>query len=603
MPKALTLTHARLREAPAREALSVLSAFLTQHTSRPVEASPGPVEAHHLLIGELPAPPSEAALAEIKQDGYLLFPTGRGLLLAARSAKGLLNAVHGYLAWHGVLWPAPGHEVLPPAGALRFPKEPLLRNPVFSRRGIFHSQPPADFPAWCEWYARLQFNEISVHGSAEQWKLYQTEAERWGMNLQIGGHGLSAFLPREEFAAHPEWFRALQPPDFDKTRLPDSNLCSGHPAALDRVRAGARRFVKATPGARVYHLWADDLPAGGWCYCARCMGRPPQDQAILANNAVAEGVRSVNPSAKTAHLLYHDTLEPPRATKPHPALLPLWAPRERCYAHALDDPSCARNRYHRECLEKTLDYFGHSEWETFEYYSDYILFRAMLPLIPEVVAADLKYYRSLGLDCSQHLLVGTVVGILGNLHVSAAQAWDLAADPWAPLQRLASGVPGLLSAWRLQAQASYRWLEISDWPLDRYFDYRWLIERPIKESRAYRKGCLRAAEELTRAAAALPQQLPPWAQREPLALTTSAGICRQMDTQMEMLEELGRCATGEDRAPQVQAAYKETLRRAKPVGKAFHAAGMKGAYFFGLEALLEEMWKDKADSARTRRPR
>lgn len=597
MPRPTLLSLTPSRELPAVEAVAVLSRFLAQQSGRNVETRQQEGAPFQLRVGEAGELPATEAAA-IRDDGYLLFPTGRGLILAARNAKGLLNAVHGYLAWHGVLWPRPGEEILPPPGTLRFPKTPILHNPEFSRRGIFHSQPPAEFPAWCEWYARLRFNEVSIHGGPEQWRLYQTEAARWGMTLQLGGHGLSQFLPRGDFAEHPDYFRALQPPDFDKTRLPDSNLCPGSPGALARVRTGAQRFAKASPGARVYHLWADDLPAGGWCYCAKCMGLPPPDQAVLANNAVAEGVCAADPGAKTAHLLYHDTLEPPRTVKPHPALLPLWAPRERCYAHPLDDPTCTRNRWHRECLERTLDYFGRREWETFEYYSDYILFRAMMPLIPEVVAEDLRYYKSQGLDCAQHLLVATVVGLLGNLHVFADQCWDLSADPWAPLKRLAQGVPGLLRAWRLQARASYRWLEISDWPLDRYFDYRFLIERPTPASRAYRRGCLQAAKELTQAAAGLPQDLPHWAERERLALETSAGLCRQMEAQMEMLEELGRCAGGEDRRAQAQAAYREAVRRARPVGQAFRKAGMDKAYFFGLERLLEEMWKEKLESAK-----
>lgn len=597
MSAPLTLRHPPLPEGPARTALGVLSDFVARHTGHTAQASLVEMSPFQLLIGETPVPAPGAALAKIKHDGYLLYPTGKGLLLAANNAKGLLNAVYGYLAWHGVLWPAPGHELLPPRGALRFPREPLLRNPAFPRRGIFHSQKPAEFPAWCEWYARLQFNEVSIHGGPEEWKLYRQEAQRWGMFLQLGGHGLSQFVAREKFAEHPDYFRALQPPDFDKTRLPDSNLCAGSPGALALVRAGARRFAQASPGARVYHLWADDLPAGGWCYCARCMGLPPQDQAILANNAVAEGVCSAHPEAKTAHLLYHDTLEPPRMVRPHPALLPLWAPRERCYAHALDDPACARNRWHREKLERTLDYFGRPQWETFEYYSDYILFRAMMPLIPEVVAADLRYYHAQGLECAQHLLVGTVVGLLGNMHVFADQCWDLGADPWAPLRRLAKGVPSLLRAWQLQSRASYRWLEVSDWPLDRYFDYRFLIERPVKASRAYRQGCLRAADELETALGLLPRDLPAWAERERLALATSAGICRQMEAQMEMLEERGRCVAGEDRAAQARRACQQAIRRARPVARAFQRAGLDDAYFFGLERLLEEMWREKANSA------
>ncbi len=593
MPTPLVLRHCSQLEPPARQAVEVLADSLPRLTGRPVQPVADLESPTRLVIGETPSGSPDAALAQVQHDGYVLWPGQRGLLLAAHNAKGLLNAAYGYLAWLGVLWPKPGVEIIPQRAKLHFPREPILRTPAFSRRGVFHSQSPAEWPQWCEFYARLQFNEVSVHGAPGHWDKYRQVAERYGITLQLGGHGLSSLLPREEFSAHPDYFRALQPPDFDRARQPDSNLCPGSPEGLALVRRNACEYAKAAPGARVYHLWADDLPAGGWCYCSRCMGLPPQDQAILASNAVAEGVCLADPQAKTAHLIYHDTLEPPRVVKPHPALVPLYAPRERCYAHALNDPACARNRWHRENLERVLDYFGRREWLLFEYYSDYILFRAMLPVMPEVVAADLKYYREQGLDCAQHLLVGTVVGLLLNLHVFAELAWDLDADPWAPLKRLAKEVPGLLPAWRLQAKASYRWLDLSDWPLDRYFDYRFLIERPVRQSRACRRQVLRAARDLDAAWAALPADLLAWAERERLSLETSAGICRQMEAQMEMLEELGRCAGREDRWEQAGAAYRRAVNLATPIGKAFRRAGLPKAYFFGLERLLETIWREK----------
>ncbi|HEY3418484.1 MAG TPA: DUF4838 domain-containing protein, partial [Armatimonadota bacterium] len=563
MPDSIRLQQAARLEPAAQTAVSVLVTFLRRQSGGQVERAQTLAHPYMLVVGDTPAK-VPAELAKVEHDGYVMQPAGGGMTLAAHNAKGLLNAVYGYLAWHGVLWPAPGEEVLPLKGALRFPEKTIVRTPAFSRRGIFYSGPTDSWENWCAFYARLGFNEISLHVSddaAASWKALLKLSERYGIKLQLGGHGLAKLLPRDLFKEHPDYFRELQPPDFDRTRMPDSNICSGNPEALAIVRAGAEQYARRFPKATAYHLWADDLPAGGWCCCSRCMGYPPQDQAILGNNAVAEGVAKVNPTAKTAHLIYHDTIEPPRMAKPHPALAPLYAPRERCYAHALDDPTCARNRDYREKLEQVLDYFGRPEWLLFEYYSDYILFRAMLPLIPEVVAADLKYYRAQGLDCAMHLQVGTIVGLQLNMHVFAQQAWDLDADPWEPLRKLAAGVPGLLDAWTLQAQASYRWLDISDWPLDRCLDYRFLLERPAAEADAYSTACRQAAEELDAALAKLPAKLPFWAKREKLSLATSAGICRQMETQMTMLGALGQCAGGEYRWPEAKAAYRETLKR------------------------------------------
>ncbi|GIW18573.1 MAG: hypothetical protein KatS3mg064_1730 [Tepidiforma sp.] len=94
----------------------------------------------------------------------------------------------------------------------------------------------------------------------------------------------------------------------------------------------------------MYHLWADDLRAGGWCACGGCAGMTPSDQALEATNLVAEALERVDPAAQVAHLAYHDTLEAPQRVRPRANVAALWAPRNRCYAHALDDGGCRRNR-------------------------------------------------------------------------------------------------------------------------------------------------------------------------------------------------------------------------------------------------------------------
>lgn len=592
MSPTLKLYHGKHLEPPAREAVAVLARFAAQMTGQALPATAALATPHALVLGEAPDLAPGALAAKIQHDGYALVPGPQGLAFLANNAKGLLNAVYGYLRWCGVRWPAPGVEVLPQAGKLPQLKEAILRNPTYPRRGIFHSA-HGDWEQIAEFYARLGFNDIGVHGTPASWKDMMKTARRFGLELQIGGHGLAALLPREEFAKHPEYFRALQPPDFDRTRLPDSNLCSGNAGALDIVRKGAAKYVRQYPGATAYHLWADDLPAGGWCFCAPCMGLTPQDQAVRANNAVAEGVCRADPKAKTAHLIYHDTIEPPRIVKPHPGLAPLYAPRERCYAHALNDPACARNRYFTKHLEAVLEYFGHRDWLLFEYYSDYILFRGMLPLTPEIIAEDLKYYYSLGLRNAQHLYVGSGVGLLLNMHVFAELAWDLESDPWQALKRLSQGHPALLKAWRAQAKASLRWLDISDCPVDRYFDYRFLIERKPAAAAKYLKGLAQASAEMEAAAAALPKGLPAWAQEEAWSLRASAAICRQMIAQTEMLQASAATLGGKDEVARAKAAKQETVRRAKDIAKVFAKAGKEHVYFHSLEPMMEKIWEEK----------
>lgn len=218
------------------------------------------------------------------------------------------------------------------------------------------------------------------------------EAERLGLALEFGGHHLSSLLPRTLFSEHPEWF-----PERGGERRPTHNLCVSAPGALDALRQGAGEFFARFPGMTVYHLWADDLRAGGWCGCRGCAGHSPADQALIATNAVADVLAVVAPEARVAYLAYHDTLEAPARVTPRENVLALWAPRNRCYAHAIDEAACRRNAEHLGHLRTLIRQFGAERVRVFEYYSDGILFAWMAPPHLEVLGRDAVAYRALGL--------------------------------------------------------------------------------------------------------------------------------------------------------------------------------------------------------------
>ena len=320
----MRLYHAKQLAPPAREAVDVLSRFAVTQTGQPVPKSATLDTPHILVLGE--ATPSVAAshAKRIQHDGYLVLPRAEGIALVATSPKGLLNAVYGYLAFCGVRWPKPGVELLPAPGKLPRPDKPLLRNPDYPGRGVFHSN-HGDWPQWAEFYARLGFNNIGIHSSPTEWRDMLKVAERFGLELQIGGHGLSALLPRSEFEEHPEYFRALQPPDFDRRRMSDSNLCPGNNRALDIVRAGAKRYVRRFPGAMAYHLWADDL-ARRRCHCSALRWASPQVRPWSRAMPVAEGVCATDPSGTTRILIlprHHRAPLPGQAPPPPvPTLCP-----------------------------------------------------------------------------------------------------------------------------------------------------------------------------------------------------------------------------------------------------------------------------------------
>ena len=106
-----------------------------------------------------------------------------------------------------------------------------------------------------------------------------------------------------------------------------------------------------------------------------------------------------------AYLAYHDTIDP------HPGLKPLdnvwfeWAPRERCYSHAIDDPACEINPRYLESLKRYIEIFN-GRGHVFEYYADAILFGGLGFATPAVVARDLRAYQRLGITSISCLTFG-----------------------------------------------------------------------------------------------------------------------------------------------------------------------------------------------------
>lgn len=347
--------------------------------------------------------------------GFLSVVDDGSVRLVAAGPRDLLDGVAWLCERFGVIVPGPGMAAAGTSTGV-LGRGRVVHRPAFGERGLvlgcdglhegwrdwlrfasgnglstvfFHDTPPS----------RLNPSDDDRGRGGRMFEFWDREGEevralaaRFGLRLEFGGHHLSALVPREAFAEHPEWFR------FDgRARTGVFNLCVSSAGARAQLREGARRFFERFPGFDVYHLWPDDLRGGGWCACEGCAGLSPSDQALTATNVVAEVLREVAPGAEVTYLAYHDTLEAPTRVEPAGNVVALWAPRNRCYAHALDDGGCPRNVEHLASLERLASWFGGAERvRVFEYYSDGILFKWMTPPHLGILPRDMAAYVAAG---------------------------------------------------------------------------------------------------------------------------------------------------------------------------------------------------------------
>ncbi len=386
-------------------------------------------------------------------DGFIRAPDEHGLSLHGEGPRGLLYAVYDLLETLGCRWPVPDAECVPRLPRVILPGVAVADRPGLARRGLIigHDLFLAEAERWIVWAARNRLNTIFIHTTIRAPALGACRLAAWrerratllplihrrGLRIELGGHHLRDLLPRRLFGARPDMFR-----HNGRRRTTDHNFCVSNPAALAHAQKLAAAFFAAYPEAEVYHLWPDDLRAGGWCHCPRCAALGPSDQALIAANALAEALPGDRPTTRVAFLAYHDTETPPVATRPHPRVTTLVAPRLRSYAAGMDAPA---NAGVAARLARFADTGTGQELAIFEYYLDGILFKSSPPPLPEVIAADMRHYRATGVTAVHALLTGDrpFVATPPNAYLFARLAWAPTADAEAALAEYAAArAPG-----------------------------------------------------------------------------------------------------------------------------------------------------------------
>jgi hypothetical protein len=346
--------------------------------------------------------------------------------------------------------------------------------PAFARRALvsdimtWHYETPDRFALHLEhdrkffpWMAARGLNAFSYirHAHDSRFKIDELLPlyREHGIASEYGGHVLQQLLPRDRFAAHPEFF----PLDADGKRNPRGNLCSSNEAAIALVREGAVRYLSENPECALLHIWGADVKAGAWCRCGECSRHAPQHQYMKVVNAIAAALAdSTGGGAPVAYLAYHDTIDPVADLKPLANVWFEWAPRERCYSHAIDDDSCATNPHYLESLKRYLEIFN-GRGHVFEYYADAILFGGLGIATPSTIVCDLRAYRALGITSVSCLTFGAYSALAYpvNLETFARATQSPDFDPEATIAEVAAQrhprcAPAMADAYRTIARAS-----------------------------------------------------------------------------------------------------------------------------------------------------
>ncbi len=553
------------------------------------------------------SPTSPGVPEGIVADGFLLDVSPRGVVLSATTPKGILNAVYELAERLGYLFLYPGPEgEWPPLNGRPMALQPgrALVNPRFPHRGIFNGSSSEE---WASFYAKVRFNALCQPTDREL-------AERLGLRIEIGGHDLDTLLPRGRLEENPDIYRMDLPSDFFGKRVSDYNFCVASREAKRIIQENYREKLKelSAEGVYAWHAWPEDLPGGGWCQCPTCRSFVASDQAMQAMRILAEVVRDEELPMRVPMLVYHDTLFPGGKIQPPPESFLLYAPRTRCYGHALDDPSCCVNRTHLGALEEWVEQFaGIDDAHTFEYYLDRVLFRGLYPFLPRVILDDMGVYEEHGIESHICLQVGTSfvpILMMTNLLVFARGMWDAEMTADGFIEALASRIlPEDPEPWiHYLSERAAVFAHVMRWEHEGHLwaDYRWIPETtaPVGQEMAtiYRKG----SKNLAESAAALAEAVSPdWPERVRVLAVSEvkrsqfeAAEVRAMLYQQEAANHIGGylSTASMDSLEQGVADLEQTVVQFDTaLGKAREARIKEGDYYYMYNEWITKEIRDK----------
>ena len=402
------------QDGPAAFAATELQRYVQRMTGAHVPVVRDGVP-NTLVLGAATTP---AALRQ--PETFVINPEPSRVTLQAGSPRALLTAAYALLERLGCRWSLHGsHEEIVPRldGAVQLDR--VEHTPRFAARGYasdimsWHYTQPEHFNdrldddrAFIDWMGKSGANAFLYirHPFDTQLTIPELlpDFARRGIDLEYGGHVMPLLLPRDLYHQHPDYF----PAGLDGTRTDHGNLCTSNAAALAAASANAVQYAHEYPEMRVVHIWGADLWHGGWCHCASCTPLSVQDQSLRVCNAVARGLADAGMARPVCYLAYHDTLDADLTLRPDENVMVEFAPRERCYGHAIDDATCVTNRRYAAALARYVALFN-GRVRLFEYYGDAILFFGCTVPLTDVIAADMDYYAQLGVQGVTLLQFGT----------------------------------------------------------------------------------------------------------------------------------------------------------------------------------------------------
>lgn len=277
----------------------------------------------------------EVRIDDLGEEGVRIVIGADAIAIVGGRPRGTLYAVYEFLErYAGVRFLTPDHTHVPPDAATRpLPPGEFSYVPPFSFRWSFYRINGED-PAFA---ARLRVNTVS------------DRPELGGRsNQRLINHTLFKQLPPEKWGAeHPEYFALVDGVRKLEGKGGGPEICSTNPDVAGLVAEAVLREIEAEPNLRNISVSQNDNSA--YCRCPECAKVAEREGTQMGPhlefaNKVADLVGAKHPEVKIGTLAYWYTRVPPKTLRPRPNMQIQLCSIEACTLHALNDPTCEKNR-------------------------------------------------------------------------------------------------------------------------------------------------------------------------------------------------------------------------------------------------------------------
>ncbi len=333
---------------------------------------------------------------------------GRAVCVGGKTPVAVYYGVYALLEDYlgcGFYHAGPDGTVIPKAETVGVPDEIFdFREPwIRYRRMSCWSKvvEPMPLDEMFAWQAKRTFqwwmDSASLHNRLSFPESALTFSQLANLPFNCGGEPFTTqAVPESLFAEHPEYFTLI-----GGRRVPGkypARRCYSNPDVIQLcVRLG---IAFSDYGGEVALRITDKT--GGWCECDACRAYGQDANGVWSGENyahrfvgdVAAGILAARPGANVSVSAYLQWRElPTRKIHADPRVKCVFAPHQRCYAHALNDPTADCNRRFDALYAGWRGLYPRNG--IFDYYC---YARTEYAPLEHVFAEDLKYYHACGLE-------------------------------------------------------------------------------------------------------------------------------------------------------------------------------------------------------------